>query len=240
MLRVIAEHLLHFAIVLPIILLVMKDRKMENLKVLLAFSIFFMLNSTLLYLPIEYGELRLIDGHWNWTGKIYAILGAIVFLMVYRKFELKDYFLTLKQDKKYAIRGIIILSCIFLIQFVLDVMYGGSKEWNSESILYQLTMPGFNEEIAYRGIMLGLLVRILKPNRFLHPAVLISSMLFGMGHGLLLDSNFELVVNMGPLIGTAALGMIWAWITMKTGSILLALLSHNLSNTSSLLISMVR
>lgn len=240
MTRVILEHLVHFIFVLPIILFMMKDRKMANLKVLLAFSIFFILNSALLYLPIEYKELKLIDGNWNWTGKVYAILGAIIFLLVYKTFELKDYFLTIKQDKKYVRKGIIILSSILIIQLILDIMYGGSKEWNIESILFQLTMPGINEEIAYRGIMLGLLVKILKPNHFLHPAIVITAILFGMGHGLFLNKDFELVFNAGPFIGTMVLGMIWAWITMKTGSILLALLSHNLFNSSSLLISMSR
>ena len=238
MTRVILEHIVHFIIVLPIILLLMKGRKLENLKVLMAFAIFFMLNSTLLYLPIEYSEMRWIDGNWNWTGKIYAILGAIVFLLVYRKFELKDYFLTIQQDKKNLKKGIIILSSILIIQITLDIIYGGSREWNTESILYQLTMPGLNEEIAYRGIMLGLLVQILKPNTILHPAILITSILFGMGHGLFLNESFELVFKLGPFIGTMVLGMIWAWITMKTGSILLALLSHNLSNSAGLLIGM--
>jgi len=240
MIRVILEHIVHFIFVLPIILLFMKDRKLGNLKVLLAFSIFFIVNSTLLYLPIEYNELKLVNGNWNWTGKVYAILGAFIFLMVYRKFELKDYFLTLKQDKKNLKKGIIILSSILLIQVILDAIYGGSREWNNESILYQLTMPGINEEIAYRGIMLGLLVKILKPNNILHPAIIVTSILFGMGHGLFLNSNFELVFNAGPFIGTMVLGMIWAWVTIKTGSILLALLSHNLSNTAGMLIGMIK
>ena len=217
----------------------MKVRKLENLKVLLAFSIFFILNGVLLYLPIKYDELRIISGKWNWNGKIFAVLGAVIFLLVYKKFDLKDYFLTFKQDKKYLKKGIIIITSIFILSSVLNLVFNpSSREWDVETLLFQLTMPGINEEIAYRGIMLGLLAKILKPNRILHPAIIVTAILFGMAHGLSLDSNLELVFNAAPFFGTLVLGIIWAWITLKTGSILLALISHNLGNVADALIGM--
>ena len=238
MTRVILEHIIHLVIVLPIILLTLKNRSLENLKILLAFSIFFMANGVLLYLPIEFDELRIINGRWNWTGKILAILGAIIFLLVYRKFHLQDYFLTFKQHKKSLKSGIIAILVVFLVSTILNFKFNTpTSEWHTETILYQFTMPGINEEIAFRGIMLGLLVKILKPNSI---AMLITALLFGMAHGLFLNQNFELIFKSQPFFQTTIMGMIWAWVTIKTGSILLALLSHNLGNVSGKIISVIK
>lgn len=240
MTRVILEHILHLIMVLPIVLFTMRTRNLESFKVLLAFSIFFMLNSILLYLPIEFNELRIIDGKWNWTGKIFSIFGAVIFLLVYRKLQLKDYFLTFKQHKKNLKKGILIISVIFLVSTILNFTFNSSKAWNTETILYQLTMPGINEEIAYRGILLGLLVKTLKNYTFFNPAILITAILFGMAHGLFLNNDFELVFKTQAFFETMIMGIIWAWVTIKTGSILLALISHNLGNVSGKLISMMK
>ena len=69
----------------------------------MAFIIFFLINQISLVLPMVYPELRISNwnSNWNWVGKIYAIIGAITFLLVYRKFPLKDYFLTFKQESKF-------------------------------------------------------------------------------------------------------------------------------------------
>jgi membrane protease YdiL (CAAX protease family) len=102
-------------------------------------------------------------------------------------------------------------------------------------------MPGIDEEIAFRGIMLGLLTKMLRPNpkfTFFHPAILVTGLLFGLAHGLLLTKSFELSFKSGPFISTMILGMIWGWMTMKSGSILLALISHNLGNVTNKLIQM--
>ena len=239
--KVLVAHLLHLIFVLPIIALTLKNRTSESLKILLSFSIFFIGNSLLLALPGHFPTFRIFEGQWNWDGKLFAILGAVVFLLLYRKFELKDYYLTLKQDKKHLKKGIIIISAIFLLSSVLNIALNPfTTEWNWETLMFQLSMPGINEEIAYRGIMLGLLAKILKPNKFLHPAIIVTAILFGLGHGFFLDGNWEVVFNAAPFFGTFALGMIWAWITMKTGSILLALISHNLGNVADALISMCK
>jgi len=193
MAKTILEHTIHLMFVLPIVIFTMKNRRLENLKILLIFSIFYLLNCSLLYLPLEFKELRICNGNWNWSGKLFAVLGSIIFLLVYRKFDLKDYYLTFKQDKKILKKGMIIVSVILLIQSILNWIYNSPKEWNLETILFQLTMPGFDEEIAFRGIMLGLLTKILKPNSIIHPAILITALLFGMTHGLFLNDSHELI-----------------------------------------------
>ena len=240
MINSIIEHIIHLIIVLPIIFLTMKNKKKESLKILLAFSIFFLLNSTLLFLPLKFEELRIIGGNWNWNGKIFAVLGSIIFLLFYRKFELKDYHLTLNQNKKFFKKGVVIISALLLIQIVMGLIYNSPKELYAETIIFQLTMPGIDEEIAFRGIMLGLLIKILKPSSktFFHPAIIITSLLFGMAHGLFLNESYELTFNSYPFFNTLIHGMIWGFVTIKSGSILLALISHNIGNVANQLVSM--
>lgn len=240
MLKAFLEHLIHLAIVMPIILLSLSNRKSETLKVLTIFSIYFLIHSMLLYLPLEINELSLIKGKWNWTGKILAILGSIIFLMVYRKFKLEDYFITFRQNNNFLKYGLFTIFLIFIIKGLFNYYYLSPTEWNAETVLFQATMPGFDEEIAFRGIMLGLLVKILKPTAvsIFHPAIYVTALLFGMGHGLFLNDSYDLVFNISSFFITTVLGVVWAWITIKSGSILLALISHNLGNIASQLISM--
>lgn len=240
MIRLLLEQLMHLVVVLPIALFTLKSPRRGSIKVLIAFAFFFIFNKILLHLPLEFEVLRLFESKWNWTGKLLSILGAVLFLSVYRKFNLKDYYLTFKQDQAHFKKGVIILSVIYVITAILDFTFGSARAWDADTILYQLTMPGIHEEMVYRGILLGLLVQILKPNTLIHPAILITSMLFGMAHGLFLSADFNVIFNMEAFLGTMVLGMIWAWITLKTGSILLALASHNLGNVTGSIMSMMK
>lgn len=240
MINAFLEHLMHLAIVLPIILFTLINRKSQTIKILSVFSIYFLIHSILLYFPIEFNELSLIKGNWNWTGKFFAISGSILFLLVYRKFELKDYFLILKQNNDFLKYGLLTLLSIFIIKGLFNYIYLSSTDWNTEAILFQATMPGLDEEIAFRGIMLGLLTKILKPTSksIFHPAIYVTALLFGMGHGLFLNDACELTFNISSFLITTVLGIVWAWITIKSGSILLALISHNIGNITSQIISM--
>ncbi len=227
-------------IVLPIILLTLKNKKLETLKILIAFVVFFLINQILLYLPIIYPEVRISNwnSRWNWTGKIYAVIGAILFLSVYRKFPLKDYFLTFKQKNKFLRNGVIIITSILIIQILL-AFFAPNKPLNLDTLFFQFSMPGINEEIAYRGIMLGLLTKVLKnKNLILNSSVWVTAILFGLAHGFSLSNEFSIAFNIQPFLRTMIYGLIWGWITIKSGSILLVLISHNLGNGTGNLIRM--
>ncbi|WP_299120455.1 CPBP family intramembrane glutamic endopeptidase [uncultured Tenacibaculum sp.] len=210
------------------------------MKILIVFVIFFLFNKILCSLPIIYPEVRINNwnANWNWTGKIYAIIGTIIFLLIYRKYPLSDYFFTFKQNKKFLKKGVFLIISILLIQIV-TAFYSSSKPLSLETLFFQYSIPGIDEEIAYRGIMLGLLVKVLKSkNLILNPSVWITAILFGMVHGFFLSKNFEVIFEFQPFLWTTVYGLIWGWMTIKSGSILLALISHNLGNGTLSLIQM--
>ena len=111
------------------------------------------------------------------------------------------------------------------------MFFAPTKLLNLETLFYQFSMPGMGEEIAYRGIMLGLLTKILKSkNLILNSSVWVTAILFGLAHGFSLSSEFSITFNIQPFLRTMIYGLIWGWITIRSGSILLALISHNLGN----------
>lgn len=235
---IILEPLLHLILVLPFLLFFLKSKNREALIIVAAFSIYFLLNAFIVHLPLEFKQLDFIDGNWNWSGKILGVLGSYIFLISFKKFDLENYYLTLKQEKKFLKTGIIVVTILLTIQIFQGLFTGSVQEWSLETFLFQLTMPGIQEEVAFRGIMLGLLVKILKPtsNIIFHPALIITSVLFGMAHGLVLNDSLIPSFRIFPFVNTFVLGMIWGWLTMKSGSIILALISHNLGNVAQYLL----
>ncbi|WP_414601181.1 type II CAAX prenyl endopeptidase Rce1 family protein [Algoriphagus sp. NG3] len=55
---------------------------------------------------------------------------------------------------------------------------------------------------------------------------------------MLITESYELVFHLAPFLWSSFYGLIWGWITIKSGSILLALISHNLGNGVGMLIKM--
>ncbi|MCG1036253.1 CPBP family intramembrane glutamic endopeptidase [Polaribacter sargassicola] len=213
-------------------MLTLKNKKLETLKVLSAFVIFFLVNQISVNLPSISSEFRIFNSssNWNWDGKIYTIICSILFLLFYKKYQLKDYFLTFKQENKFFKKGVIIIISLLIFKITL-MFFAPNKLLNWETLFYQFSMPGLDEEIAYRGIMLGLLTKILKyKNLILNSSVWITAILFGFAHGLSLSKEFSIIFNIYPFLITMFYGLIWGWITIKSGSVLLALISHNLGN----------
>jgi len=248
MIKTLLEIVLQLIVIYPLIFFFLKNRKIESLKIVVVFSGFFIIYSFLLQINFVVDGLSLFNGKWNWPGKIYAILGSILFLVLYRKFELKDYFLTSKQKSIFPKNGTIIVGSILIFQVISTIagtlFFGATTEWDLETILFQLTMPSIDEEIAFRGIMLGLLIKVLKSNirvfgiKLLNPAILITSILFGLVHGFYITDSFEVGFNIFPFFYTMSFGIFWGWMTVRSGSILLAILSHTLGNVTATLVQM--
>ncbi|MFK5893559.1 MAG: type II CAAX endopeptidase family protein [Pseudomonadota bacterium] len=233
MTNVILENFLQLIIISPILFFSLKKKNKETFGILLAFVFIYFLDSILLELPRHYPALRIFhwDTHWNWNGKFYATIGSILFLVFYRKFKLADYFLTFKQNKQFAKTGFLIVASILMIKSSVFYFYDTKMNWNLDTLLYQFSAPGINEEIIYRGIMLGLFTKVLKPKiMFLNPAIVITALLFGLTHGLSINDSFEINFALTSFLRTFGLGLVWAWLTLRSGSILLALVAHNLGN----------
>ena len=227
--------ILRLLIISPILFFTIKNKNRDSFNTIIVFILFFLVNELLLYsYTIE--SLRFFNQHWNWSGKSLAILGSILFLIFYKKYPVSEYGITFHQ-KPNSIRFSLIILSVFIFASILTGFFASEKtSFNLNTLMFQLTMPGFDEELAFRGIMIGLLSQVLVSNWKIkklnlgNPSILITSILFGLIHGLNLDKSFNLSFNISYFLWTFSIGFALGWVFVKSKSILFPIILHNTLN----------
>ena len=232
------EPILHLVVILPLLLIFMKERTKENyLRVLSIVGCYFIYYFALT-LQYHFDCFNIIDGSWNWDGKIYGIVCGIAIYFIFRRQLSNNNFFTLKQDKvglKSALKVAIAILTIAILGGVVN-----DREFNIETLLFQISMPGIDEEIMYRGVLLGLMCSALRAGgaAWRNPAIIINAVLFGLVHSLSLGDG-ALQFNSVNFMWTGLLGYGFGYITIKTRSILIPMLTHNLYNFTLNLLAMI-
>lgn len=241
MTRYLLEAFLQVVILIPFSLFFMKALTKGNLLRIVFFALIFVVYQIMLILPKLAEVFNFIGGNWNWDGKIFGILFGVFCYFVFGKFFGENDFFTFRQDKKNFKKTLIVAIAAVLLVTLL-AYFTGSSEFSAETLAFQLTMPGIDEEIMFRGILLGLLAAVLKEEmNFLgNPAVLLTAVLFGLMHAFTLDKNFSLGFEPIYFFHTAFGGLIFGWLTLKSRSILLAILAHGLANFFAALVQMLK
>lgn len=175
---------------------------------------------------------------WNWDGKI-AALAATLAIAALPAFGWRRVGLTWQQapgSLKAAI-PVVLLYCAFFAALALAFP---SDPGSPESIAFQLTMPGFEEEPFYRGILLFALAQAFTGRiRFLGVdwgwGAILSCFLFGMAHAFgYSDGAF----SFDPIVMTltAVPSLLGVWLVLRTRSLLLPVILHNFGNAISYLL----
>ncbi len=222
------------AVILPVLFFYKKDE--ASYRLFLLFFAFAFLNIFLLMLPAIFEPFDIIGGTWNWTGKIYAITGSIIFYFLFQKDFAENDFVRLRQGEesfKFTLGATILL---VTFSTASGYFWGSPSVINLENLGFHLTMPGLDEELAYRGIGLGLLVTALSDRVEIgklnlgHPAMWVTAVLFGFVHGF----RFTGVIQMhwAHFGLTFGIGLVLGWMTLKSKSILMPIVAHNLYNIS--------
>lgn len=222
------------------LLIIISYNKHDNKWIyLLLFALYYFFYQSLLTIPNWFPELRIIESgyHWNWSGKIYAITGSLVFYFQFRKLFTTHDYITFKRKNNSLNIILLITIVVFLGAIAWTFLSTKNSDERFEMLLFQFTMPGLDEELAYRGIMLGLLSNSLKAKIHMgsanlgNPALLITSILFGLSHSIYIDDNWSFHHNWFEFVNVFAVGLFLGWITIKSGNILMSILMHNLINT---------
>lgn len=192
-------------------------------------------------LPKLYGCFNFIGGGWNWDGKILGTLWGVACYFLFRSFfDGHDYF-TFRQYRegrgKALAAAVMIVVLSALVWFVL-----GDSDFDWETLAFQLTIPGIDEEILFRGVLLGFLMATLQSKvRFIgNPSVLLTAVLFGLLHAFSVSKEGSVSFSLPYFLQTGFAGYVWAWVTVKSRSIVLAVLSHNFSNFLGTLATMIK
>jgi len=213
------------------------DRSGDKWKNLLLFASYYCLYLFLLSAPTLFPELQFVESNlWNWSGKTYAITGSLLFYSLFRKSFANHNFISFKQNNNSLRPKFFIVLIIFILTIGLSFLIKYSDE-NISQLKFQFTMPGIDEELAFRGIMLGILSNTLRSKIHIgsinlgNPSLIITSILFGLGHSLKIDDIYNFHQNWFEFVNMFAIGLLLGWMTIKSGSIIMAILSHNLINT---------
>ena len=175
---------------------------------------------------------------WNWKGKTWAILFSLIVASL-PLLGWKRVGLTLAQDRR-GLPGALVLSGLLVALFVGLAVYFPGQGYDADSLAFQLTMPGLDEELFYRGVLLLMLNEAFgKPVRILGAQMgwgaIVSSVAFGLAHGLgYADGAFTFDAMLTVATGGPALLLVW--LKEKTGSLLLPILMHNFGNAIFMLV----
>ncbi|UCD53388.1 MAG: CPBP family intramembrane metalloprotease [Phycisphaerales bacterium] len=223
--------LLHLATITPLVVIALRRRERRNIQYVLLFALFFLTGSLLR------GADFLGWGAWNWEGKFCVAVFAIVFVLLYRKISFAESGVTWRHQPS-SLRPCLVLTTFYVaagfgIGSLTDSGYGFSTEF----LFFELSMPGLDEEIFYRGVGLALLNRAFGKNRNLFGAnvgwgLIIISVLFGLVHGVGLTEQLKLEIDLFGVLLTAGAGFLLGWLRERSGSLVLPIAAHNLGNTA--------
>lgn len=175
-------------------------------------------------------------GDWNWQGKILALAATLAVVAV---LGWKRCGLTLAQDKG-SLKTALPVAGVYVGLFLVLALVFPNEPASAETLAFQLTMPGLEEELFYRGLLLLVLDRAfgtpwkLGGITFGWGAIL-SCALFGLAHafGYGRDGfSFDALT----MALTALPSLIAVWLRLRTGSVLLPVLLHNFGNAVMLVV----
>ena len=186
-----------------------------------------------------YGSLTFrAPGDWNWLGKGLALV-AMLAVAALPAFGWRRVGLTFRQERGSLVWCLPVVG-LYLAFFFAIALFTPNATADVETIAFQLTMPGLEEELFYRGVLLFALgeafrgkVRLLGVD-WGWDAVL-SSTLFGLTHAFgFSDSAFTFDPMYFAL--TFVPSFLGVWLREKSGSLCLPILVHNAGNSLSLLL----
>ena len=188
--------------------------------------------SQLQFIPNRVWEGFLICG---WSGKLYSILFALALLPFVQAILTRQEVGLIGRQQA----GSLLPSCMVVLALSAWALYVGISSPKGKSdldtILYLTVMPGLNEELIYRGYLLGLLDKLMPGKTTLMAApigwgVVVTSLLFGLLHGFWLDGSLSIHLEIIALRNAAISGFIFAWLKNRTGSLLVPVVAHGLED----------
>ena len=173
-----------------------------------------------------------LGGDWNWQGKILALAASLVVIAL-PGFGRRETGLTVVQAPG-SLKPALPVVGFYVGLFLILALIFPNEGLSVEALAFQLTMPGLEEEVFYRGVLLVALgrafagrVRVLGVDWGL--GAVLSCVLFGLAHAFgFSDGEFSFdLLTMGL---TAVPSLIALWLALKTRSLVLPVLLHNFGN----------
>jgi len=213
------------------------DRRDFSAAWLLVAALLVTINDALL--TLGYGWLPdLVGGTWNWQGKLMA-LATSMGVAALPAFGLRQVGVTLSHAAG-SLKAAAPIAAAYCAFFVLIALLFPAEPVSAEDLAFQLTIPGLEEELFYRGVLMFALDQAFRGRKRLLGVdwgwgAVLSCLLFGLTHAFgYSDGDFSF--DPVTMALTAMPSFIAVWIRLRTGSLLLPVLLHNFGNSLSLVI----
>lgn len=174
---------------------------------------------------------RTLGERWNWSGSLLGLAGTLwVAVLLARRCGVswRDMGFTLAQAPG-SLRAALLVTAAALSLNVLVTSRGDFRLASvpMETWLYQATLPGLAEEAAFRGVLLALLERAYAARKPVFGV--------GLGWGGAAVTLVFLALHgatLGTLLGVLPAALLYLWLRLRTGSLVLPVLVHNAWNLS--------
>jgi membrane protease YdiL (CAAX protease family) len=192
-----------------------------------AFALYFGLTA----LPEAWPGDRWLGDRWNWAGGLLAAAGmlALAAALVRRAgFAWREFgFIWSQRPGSFRAAVLVALPVLALNYAAMTLSHFRLPGVPLETWLYQATVPGLAEEIAFRGVLLALADRAFAARRTIGGAQL------GWG-GVVVTAGFVAAhgVSFGVAFGVAPAALLYLWLRARTGSLVLPVVVHNVWNLS--------
>lgn len=238
--RFLTEALMQVSFISLIAFLFLSVRSKENFKRIGLFSAVYIVSQIVLVLPRLIPSLDFIYSDWNWEGKIFGTLFGLSCYYLFRQHFSENDFFTFRQSPD-SLKFTIPVSVGVILLMSTIYYFIAESPFHAETLAFQLLMPGPDEEIMFRGVLLGLLLSALpdKVKMIGNPAVLLTAVLFGFLHAFTLNKDFIIGFEPVYFLHTGIGGYVFGWLAVKSRSLVLPVLVHALTNFLAALATMI-
>ena len=203
---------------------------------------FLVVSFFLLHLPDFVPSLRISGTHWNWSGKIISIAFSCVMLAC-SPWLRQNAGLHWRQSPG-SVRVSVICFFACLGTGIACGFYNSPLAFSRETLLFQIFMPGIDEELAVRGIALALLEKAFGQSPMSCQlrygwAAFITSLLFGLVHSVGI-SHGAIQFFFGSFFLTFCFASVVVLARTRSGSLLWPILCHSAWDGSLSLFRMIR
>jgi hypothetical protein len=172
----------------------------------------------------------------NWIGKTLTIAGTIIMLCFLPNVSLRAAGVVWTQNKGSLKPVILTGGIILIVTTVTALLVASTPNTSLENLLFQATMPGLDEELFMRGLLLLLFHQAFGKGLNIWGATTgwgfwLAVVIFGLLHGVTFQDG-ELTVNIWAIAGTGFTGFLLTWMRELTGSLVAPILFHNIWNVA--------
>jgi membrane protease YdiL (CAAX protease family) len=169
--------------------------------------------------------------HWSWGGHLLALAGMLALgALLVRRTGITPREMGFARPSSVALAAGVMATAI-LLSYPLHVITAGWAEPVPASVwLFVATMPGLAEEVAFRGVLLAAAERAAPGAR------VIAGVPVSVGAALLTAVFVGLhSFGVGMLVSVLPGALLYLWLRLRTGSVLVPVVAHNLWNLTVLI-----